>query len=565
MARLMWILYMSCRTSFRWALLLCLVILEAYSGRSQSVVVSDPDRLYRMFTLLTRDFIDNQNQEDVFLQLQKMQEGMLLERLLPHPSQATFDFNLAVGSMLAGMDYRYALNFYRRATSISEQVDGLNPSGLFTLYSNRAGLHSLMMEYDSSVYFHRKAILIARLDSPDAEASASNNLGVFYLNRQQYDSAGVYFAKALELMGNRRQVMGLYCAIRDNLAQLDVLHGRLAEALSTYLYNDSVYTQRKLNSKYLGNKIRQIEAMQKLGMVGIAAELTMGLKHLKVHGSDVSQRDATRFLRMAVDYFRQNGPADEAGYVLESYYHWSDSIQSATAAQLHFLNTTLLRAQEVSLQNAVQVKQLEADKANYQLRSAKRLIWISILAGLVITLLLVFYFRIRRKELLVEKRIAEAELRNKEIESQLMEHELALKKRDLTHVVLLNTQVHDANQKIIDRLQSISKSKEDPDLQIRHVLHELQSQNLIGERALAIQGEIENVNAAFYEKLKTKFPHLTKAEEELCGFLRINMSTKDISVLKNVEAASVKMAKNRLRKKLGIGSDVDLYGFVKEI
>lgn len=467
--------------------------------------------------------------------------------------------------MIASMDYRYALNFYRRATWIADHVKGLDPSGVFTLYANRAGVHALVLEPDSALYFLRKAIIVSKEDSHDAEVSAYNNLGVFYLGKMQYDSAAMYFNRALDLMGNRKEKMGLYCAIRDNLAQLDVIHHRFQPALATFIFNDSVYTARKLHNKYLANKLRQVNVMMLADLPGVDEELQKGLAHLRTHSVDVPVRDATALFRLAVEYYQTHGFPDNAMAVLNYSYHWTDSLQAANAEQLHFLNTTLLQVQEASFQNVLQVKQLEADKANLGLRAARRLTWISIVSGMAILAILFLYFQMRRHQLLAKNKIAEAELRNKHIASQLMEHELNLKKKDLTNLVLHNTQVHDANQKMIERLQSISKSKEDFEVQIRHVLHELQGQNQIGERALAIQDEIETVNAAFYEKLKSRFPNLTKAEEELCGFLRINMTTKDISVLKNVEAASVKMAKNRLRKKLNIGPEVDLYGFVKEV
>ena len=100
---------------------------------------------------------------------------------------------------------------------------------------------------------------------------------------------------------------------------------------------------------------------------------------------------------------------------------------------------------------------------------------------------------------------------------------------------------------------------------MRALLIELQSQNQISDRSIGLQSNIDSVNAEFYDNLKTKFPDLTKSEAELCGYIRIKLSTKDISILKNVAAASVKMGKNRLRKKLGLSPEADLYQFVSEI
>jgi len=90
----------------------------------------------------------------------------------------------------------------------------------------------------------------------------------------------------------------------------------------------------------------------------------------------------------------------------------------------------------------------------------------------------------------------------------------------------------------------------------------LQSQSQLGDTSITMQHNITHVNAEFREKLHQTFPGLTLSEAELCGYIRINLSNKDISVLKNVEPDSIKKSKNRLKKKLGLAAEDDLYVFI---
>ncbi|WP_083723529.1 7TM-DISM domain-containing protein [[Flexibacter] sp. ATCC 35208] len=60
----------------------------------------------------------------------------------------------------------------------------------------------------------------------------------------------------------------------------------------------------------------------------------------------------------------------------------------------------------------------------------------------------------------------------------------------------------------------------------------------------------EQVHPGFFEKLKSKHPNLTNNELRLYAYFHINLSTKEIAALLNIEAASVRQAKARLNKKL---------------
>ena len=66
----------------------------------------------------------------------------------------------------------------------------------------------------------------------------------------------------------------------------------------------------------------------------------------------------------------------------------------------------------------------------------------------------------------------------------------------------------------------------------------------------------------FLEKLQQKYSDLTPGDLRICCLLRMNLSTKEIALLLNVSVRAVELRRYRLRKRLGIGNDVNLVDFL---
>ena len=75
----------------------------------------------------------------------------------------------------------------------------------------------------------------------------------------------------------------------------------------------------------------------------------------------------------------------------------------------------------------------------------------------------------------------------------------------------------------------------------------------------------EQVHQGFFQRLKEQYPDLTKNDLKLCAYLRINLSSKEISQMLNILPASIDMRRNRLRKKLKLTQHVDLIEFMSTV
>ena len=54
-------------------------------------------------------------------------------------------------------------------------------------------------------------------------------------------------------------------------------------------------------------------------------------------------------------------------------------------------------------------------------------------------------------------------------------------------------------------------------------------------------------------------------DQKLCGFILMGLTNKEIGIVKSITTASVKLAKNRLRKKLNLESGVDLRKYLTDL
>jgi ligand-binding sensor domain-containing protein/DNA-binding CsgD family transcriptional regulator len=64
--------------------------------------------------------------------------------------------------------------------------------------------------------------------------------------------------------------------------------------------------------------------------------------------------------------------------------------------------------------------------------------------------------------------------------------------------------------------------------------------------------------------MKVKFPNLSATDLKLCAYLRLNLSSKETAQLLNISLKGVEISRYRLRKKLQLPTEVNLYDFLIE-
>ena len=147
---------------------------------------------------------------------------------------------------------------------------------------------------------------------------------------------------------------------------------------------------------------------------------------------------------------------------------------------------------------------------------------------------------------------------------QRLKSELELKDRELVSILLQLSQKNE----IISTIDNLSSSgqKAGSSKQILEKINQItQTKNLQKLDWSIIENQIEKLHPGFFNHLLVKHPLLTNNEKKLCCYLRLGLSSKDISGLQNISAKSVEISRVRLRKKLKINSKLRLTNYLSQI
>ena len=75
----------------------------------------------------------------------------------------------------------------------------------------------------------------------------------------------------------------------------------------------------------------------------------------------------------------------------------------------------------------------------------------------------------------------------------------------------------------------------------------------------------DRVHSDFLQIAKAVYPALSAHELKLCAYLRMNLSSKEIAQLENISVRGVEISRYRLRKKLRIPTETNLFDFLMEL
>ena len=180
-----------------------------------------------------------------------------------------------------------------------------------------------------------------------------------------------------------------------------------------------------------------------------------------------------------------------------------------------------------------------------------------IILGLLSVLTIIVLFNSRQK----------IKIKNMILEKEKIESTLNFKSKELSINLLALLKKNELIAKISQKVSEFENAPSKIDLKeaairLNNEIKQSSDDRLWQEFSM----RFKEINSVFYDKLLKKYPDLSQSEIKLCAYLRLNMSTKEISDLTGQSTETLGKARYRLRKKFGLtNSDSNLVTFLTHI
>lgn len=118
-------------------------------------------------------------------------------------------------------------------------------------------------------------------------------------------------------------------------------------------------------------------------------------------------------------------------------------------------------------------------------------------------------------------------------------------------------------------LESLKKIRRSKNMNATETVRDLffQMNNLIqiDEKNHELMYESSLENTEFMNRLSENYPQLTQQELKLCVYFRLNLSSKEVSLLENITPGSVRVYKTKVKAKMKLEKEEDLHNFLNSI
>jgi DNA-binding CsgD family transcriptional regulator len=172
----------------------------------------------------------------------------------------------------------------------------------------------------------------------------------------------------------------------------------------------------------------------------------------------------------------------------------------------------------------------------------------------------------RRLQYLHQLEMDKAEKELVQLRNEKLEAEIVNKNSELATTAMHLVQKSDVLLKIKEQMIKLKNTPATAEnaTDLKKILKTLNEENKMEEQWQQFSLHFDKVHSDFLVTLKTRYPKLSNSEMKLCAYLRMNLSTKEMAQLMNISVRGVEISRYRLRKKLQIPTETNLFDFLMQ-
>lgn len=467
-----------------------------------------------------------------------------------------------LGSLYLTNDYNLESAQYYFQLLLDLGIELNNQNIIADAYNRIGGIFFKQEDYDEANHYLREALsLWEQLSDDEGISIALNNIGEIYMKRNSYNTALDYFNQSLAISKNLNQ-KSLMATNYKNIGLIKSQYNEVDEAFN--YFNRSLKLFKEINDLegqveimltighqyYLKDDLKK--AYQSFSSVYGIASKTNNWKYIAAAAKGLSiTADKMKNYKLSLQYFKE-------------FSAYTDSIEQRqkkdriTELQSRF-KEDLQEKELVIAKNELALAENENKMNTLKLN----LLIISIFFILIISILILNRYKSQVKK---ERLIREKNAQLHDVQRELMEVDIQNKDKDLMNFALHLVQKNEMLHHLQKELKKLPCDSDEETVQRISELNTAIKQNLsLKEEYEEFKQKLDSSYDDFFHRLRAKIPNLTKNEERLCAYLRLNLSSKEIAAINNTSLKAAEMSRYRLRKKLGLDNNELLPEYIQSI
>lgn len=444
--------------------------------------------------------------------------------------------------------YDRALSYYFKALKYYEKTK--DTSKIADVYHNMGLIFRYQRLHRKAITNYKKAIrLKKKVKDTFGIAAGYNMLGVSYRQNKQLDSALRSYEKAEHLfkaINNKEGVHGVY----GNLGALYGVQKKFNISLPLKLKNLAFYKsigkQLSICVEYynISNDYKRMKNYE-LSYVYADSSLQVALKQ------GFKERISKAYLRKSF-LSGKLGDYKNAYNFYRKFNRYSDSIFNIENAK---------KLQELELQYTFD-KEKSALELQTKAEASKKKLYLILLILTSISVILIGF--LVRSNYLQKIKLTQMEF---DKEQEKLNKTLLNKEKEIKQLIADNTMRLKFKEELIQSIKKelVQEESKQTKNTLNSLITQLQLQITTEKKRDGLQQKINEINENFDTTLKEKYSELTKGEREVCALLRLDLSIKEIMVVRNVTIDSVKSMRRRIRKKMNIPVEFTIEDYIKKL
>ncbi|MDR6923730.1 MULTISPECIES: tetratricopeptide repeat protein [Chryseobacterium] len=470
----------------------------------------------------------------------------------------TCNFNLAY--QFLNISPAQSMEFLDRAIEIDEKIGKMYL--LPDMYHLKGKLYYDRKDYNKALLYYNKAMecYIKRRKKGYILyiASMYSNLGTVYEKQKNIDLAIENAQKAISILNEKKKLtseeqyylqyfkgpLAIYLTEKKDYEQAEKL---LLTALEHYkkidFYDDSISAIQKL-----------IDIYKKSGEKGKYASIINSLIEIEPKANTLPFKITAN--KMLQDYYSEINDLQNLKLVSKNltaleHQHDTDSKEKLQKVSDSLYNYVLQKIDE------------EYDR---KMAENKKRNWALLALALFTVLFLIWLITYTKKKNKREKELLEHQKLILEENKRLLEKDVQLHKEKNKNLNLnLNLKI-ETEKALLENLKKIRKTKKtDVEQNLKELQFKINNLIQIDKKNYDFINESSLENKLFTEKLSHQFPSLTEQELKLCVYFKLNLSSKEVSLLEGITSGSVRVYKTKIKSKMGLEREEGLNEFLNTI